>query len=78
MKNTNTKIDWDKIAEITGACHLPEPPPGSFTAEEYAQQYSLSYTRAARRLREAMEKGKLKRTQVKRPSWNHAVYYYPT
>lgn len=76
MKNTNTKIDWDKIAEITGACHLPEPPPGSFTVDEYAKQYGLSYTQAARKLKGAIDAGGLKRTQVKMPSWSNAVYYY--
>lgn len=76
MKKANTKIDWDKIAEITGAAYLQEPPQNSFTAEEYAQQYGLSYTQAARKLKVGLDSGELKRTQVKMPSWSHAVYYY--
>lgn len=76
MKKASTQIDWDKIAEITGAAYLQEPPPNSFTAEEYAEKYGLSCTQAGKRLRSGVAAGKLTRVQVKKPSWTHAIYYY--
>lgn len=76
MKKASTQVDWDKVAEITGLKRLSEPPPNSFTAEEYAEKYGLSYTQAGKRLKSSVDAGKLTRVQVKKPSWTHAIYYY--